>query len=57
MVLSYLEHHHRALPDLRCVSATGEALKTELAQRFFSVLPGITLVNAYGLTETPTTRS
>ena len=31
VVLSYLEHHHRALPDLRCVSATGEALKTELA--------------------------
>jgi amino acid adenylation domain-containing protein len=52
VVLSYLEHHHRTLPDLRCVSATGEALKTELAQRFFSVLPGKILVNAYGLTET-----
>jgi surfactin synthase thioesterase subunit len=34
------------------VSVTGEALKKELAQRFFAVLPGATLVNAYGLTET-----
>ena len=42
----------RRLPGLRCVSVTGEALKTELAQRFFTVLPGRTLVNAYGLTET-----
>jgi acyl-coenzyme A synthetase/AMP-(fatty) acid ligase len=34
------------------VSATGEALKVELAQRFFAVMPGKALVNAYGLTET-----
>jgi acyl-coenzyme A synthetase/AMP-(fatty) acid ligase len=40
------------LPELACVSVTGEALKTELAQRFFTVLPGRALVNAYGLTET-----
>ncbi len=52
VVLSYLEEHPRELPDLRCVSATGEALKTELAQRFFATRPGNTLVNAYGLTET-----
>jgi surfactin synthase thioesterase subunit len=51
-VLSYLEQHPRDLPDLQCVSATGEALKKELAQRFFAARPGLTLVNAYGLTET-----
>ena len=31
VVLSYLEQHPRELPDLRCVSVTGEALKKELA--------------------------
>ena len=40
------------LPDLRCVSVTGEALKKELAQRWFAAKPAIRLVNAYGLTET-----
>jgi amino acid adenylation domain-containing protein len=50
--VSYLEQHARALPDLRCVSATGEALKKELVQRWFRALPAIKLVNAYGLTET-----
>ena len=52
VVLSYLEQHPRELPDLRCVSVTGEALKPELAQRWFATQPGIKLVNAYGLTET-----
>jgi amino acid adenylation domain-containing protein len=52
VVLTYLEQHPRALSDLRCVSVTGEALKKELAQRFFAAEPGIKLVNAYGLTET-----
>jgi amino acid adenylation domain-containing protein len=52
VVLSCLEQHPRELPDLRCVSVTGEALKPELAQRWFAAEPGITLVNAYGLTET-----
>ena len=52
VVLSYLELHPRELPDLRCVSVTGEALKKELTQRWFAVEPGILLVNAYGLTET-----
>lgn len=54
-LLSYLEQHPRDLPDLRCVSATGEALKMELVQRFFSgpfAGRGLSLVNAYGLTET-----
>ncbi|MFE6176935.1 amino acid adenylation domain-containing protein [Streptomyces sp. NPDC056464] len=51
-VLSYLERQPRALPDLRCVSVTGEALKGELVQRWFAAEPGVGLVNAYGLTET-----
>jgi amino acid adenylation domain-containing protein len=52
VLLSYLEQHPRELPDLRCVSVTGEALKKELVQRWFAVKPAIKLVNAYGLTET-----
>jgi amino acid adenylation domain-containing protein len=51
-LVSFLEKQPRALPDLKCVSATGEALKKELVQRWFAVQPGIKLVNAYGLTET-----
>ncbi|HEV3379715.1 MAG TPA: amino acid adenylation domain-containing protein [Trebonia sp.] len=51
-ILSYLEQHPRELPHLRYVSATGEALKTEIAQRWFAAQPQIKLVNAYGLTET-----
>ncbi len=52
VVLSYLAQEPRELPDLRCVSVTGEALKKELAQRWFAAQPGIKLINAYGLTET-----
>ena len=52
VVLSYLERHPRELPDLRCVSVTGEAVKKELTQRWFAAEPDIKLVNAYGLTET-----
>src|SRR5438093_3514105 len=52
VLVSFLEQHPRALPDLRCVSATGEALKKELVQRWFAAQPAIKLVNAYGLTET-----
>jgi amino acid adenylation domain-containing protein len=51
-VVSYLEQHPRELPYLRCVSVTGETLKKELTQRWFTALPAIKLVNAYGLTET-----
>lgn len=52
VVASALEQRPRRLPDLRCVSVTGEACKRELAQRWFTVQPGVALVNAYGLTET-----
>jgi amino acid adenylation domain-containing protein len=52
VLVSCLAQHPRALPDLRCVVATGEALKKELVERWFAVQPRIKLVNAYGLTET-----
>ncbi|WP_433297957.1 non-ribosomal peptide synthetase [Pseudonocardia sp. CA-142604] len=52
VVLTYLEQHPRELTELHCVSATGEALKKELTERWFAAEPGIKLVNAYGLTET-----
>ncbi|UNK44557.1 non-ribosomal peptide synthetase [Arthrobacter sulfonylureivorans] len=51
-VVAYLGGKPRALPHLRCVSATGEALKRELVRRWFDVMPDVKLVNAYGLTET-----
>ncbi|MGY0056163.1 non-ribosomal peptide synthetase [Streptomyces sp. LZ34] len=52
VVVSYLEQYPRDMPDLRCVSVTGEALQRELVQRWFAIQPGIKVVNAYGLTET-----
>ena len=57
VLVSYLEQHPAlcrtcALPDLRYVCVTGEALKKELVQRWFTAQPAIQLVNAYGLTET-----
>ncbi|WP_254896859.1 amino acid adenylation domain-containing protein [Amycolatopsis sp. Hca4] len=52
VLLGHLERRPRALPALRCVSATGEALKAALVRRWFTVLPDVLLVNAYGLTET-----
>lgn len=51
-VLAFLERHPRELPDLRRVCVTGEALKKDLVRRWFTAMPGIPLVNAYGLTET-----
>ncbi len=51
-LLSYLEEYPRELPDLRCVSVTGEPVKKELLRRWFAFAPRIAVVNAYGLTET-----
>lgn len=51
-VLAELDRARRRLPHLRCVSATGEALKKELVERWFATCPQVALVNAYGLTET-----
>ena len=52
VLLSYLEQHPRDLPDLHCVSVTGEALTLDLTQRWFAAKPNIKLANVYGLTET-----
>ncbi|MDL5158360.1 non-ribosomal peptide synthetase [Actinomycetospora termitidis] len=52
VVVSYLEQTPVALPDLRRVAVTGEAVKKELVVRWFAVRPDVPLVNAYGLTET-----
>ncbi|MER6028249.1 amino acid adenylation domain-containing protein [Streptomyces sp. NPDC001851] len=52
VLLTELDANPRALPALRCVSVTGEALKRELAERWFAAFPDVALVNAYGLTET-----
>ncbi|MFS8197581.1 non-ribosomal peptide synthetase [Streptomyces sp. CWNU-52B] len=40
-----------ALPHLRVMAVTGEALKKELVRRWFETFPGVPLVNCYGLTE------
>jgi amino acid adenylation domain-containing protein len=52
VLVSYLGQHPNEFKDLQYVVATGEALKQELVERWFSVQPRIKLVNAYGLTET-----
>jgi len=52
VLVSCLESEPSALPHLRGVLATGEALKRELVRRWFEVQPGVRLINAYGLTET-----
>src|SRR5438552_2351513 len=52
VLVTNLAQHPRELGALRYVVATGEALKKELAERWFGVQPRIRLVNAYGLTET-----
>lgn len=52
VVMSAVEDDTRRLRSLRCVSVTGEALKRELAVRWFAAFPDTALVNAYGLTET-----
>jgi amino acid adenylation domain-containing protein len=52
VLVTNLAQRPRELGALRYVVATGEALKKELAERWFAVQPRIKLVNAYGLTET-----
>src|SRR5262245_33125328 len=52
VLVSRLAQHPRTFEHLRYVVATGEALKPELAARWFAVQPRVKLMNAYGLTET-----
>ncbi len=42
----------RALPDLRCMMCTGEALPSELVDRWLTLYPEIPIANTYGPTET-----
>jgi len=51
VLLAHLEAGAVRLPGLRSVSVTGEALKADLVRRWFAVMPGVPLVNAYGATE------
>ncbi|WP_415959932.1 non-ribosomal peptide synthetase [Streptomyces sp. 021-4] len=51
VLLAHVEREPRRPPSLRAVSVTGEALKPDLARRWFAAFPGIPLVNAYGATE------
>ncbi|GIJ08906.1 hypothetical protein Van01_21200 [Micromonospora andamanensis] len=52
VLLTHLETGTVRLPRLRSVSVTGEALRSDLVRRWFAVLPGVRLLNAYGATET-----
>lgn len=51
VLLAHLEAGAVRLPRLTSVSVTGEALKADLVRRWFAVMPGVRLVNAYGATE------
>ncbi|MEV6032899.1 amino acid adenylation domain-containing protein [Nonomuraea sp. NPDC052116] len=51
-LLGHLAGRAEGLSRLRCVSVTGEALRKDLAERWFAAFPQVRLVNAYGLTET-----
>ncbi len=51
LVLAEAARGRAALPHLRVMAVTGEALKKELVRRWFQQFPGVPLVNCYGLTE------
>ncbi|MFD5843284.1 non-ribosomal peptide synthetase family protein [Streptomyces chartreusis] len=51
VLLEHLEAGAVRLPRLASVSVTGEALKADLVRRWFGVMPGVRLLNAYGATE------
>ena len=51
MLLEHLEVTRPPLDDLRALVLTGEGLRHQLVRRWFSLYPGIRLVNAYGPTE------
>ncbi|MGV9306224.1 non-ribosomal peptide synthetase family protein [Nonomuraea sp. NPDC004354] len=51
VLLTHLEAGAVELPRLKSVSVTGEALKSDLVHRWFAVVPGVRLINAYGATE------
>ena len=54
-ILSTLEEGSTTLPSLRHLSYGGGRMPLELIERAMSALPGVSYVNAYGLTETSST--
>jgi amino acid adenylation domain-containing protein len=52
VVLTHLASGVPVPPALRVVTVTGEAVRRELVVRWFELVAGVPLVNAYGLTET-----
>ncbi len=50
-VMQVILPYRRALPALRWVMPTGEALSRELVLRWFAQYPGVPLMNAYGPAE------
>lgn len=52
ILLAHLAVNPRPLERLRRISVTGEALKKNLLERWFTRFPTVPVVNAYGLTET-----
>lgn len=51
-LLSAMPPEDRALPFLRCMMCTGEALPAELVDRWLALYPDIPIANTYGPTET-----
>ncbi|WP_236628524.1 non-ribosomal peptide synthetase [Paenibacillus mucilaginosus] len=51
VMLDALEGAERELPALRILLSTGEALKRNVAERWFRLYPDIPVMNAYGPTE------
>lgn len=51
-LVSTLPAEQRALPALRCMMCTGEALPAELVDRWLALYPAIPMANTYGPTET-----
>ena len=51
-LLSSMSPENRALPHLHCMMCTGEALPSELVDRWLALYPHIPIANTYGPTET-----
>ena len=54
-ILDQIEHDGEGLPTIRHLSYGGGRAPVQLVERAMRLLPGVDLVNAYGLTETSST--
>jgi len=50
-LLDFARRERASFPDLKYIVSSSEKLTCHLVQRHFEVLPGVGLVNAYGMTE------